>query len=226
MSEAAYRQLRAEILSCRLTPGRRLTEKQLAADTGFGVSPIRDALTRLDQQGLIRTLPRKGYQVTPLTLKLVDDLFGMWLIVGPELVRLGVARASDEQLARARAGFGALAEAGPGTSTEDLAVRIIDLSAGVFRILALATDNDYLISLFDQIAGDMTRVWVFLLEADPEGATIAVAQTQISQLLSGRDPDMAAANARRYIADAHERVLRAIMRWPSVMSTELVALRS
>jgi DNA-binding GntR family transcriptional regulator len=225
MGEAAYRHLRAQILSCRLTPGRRLTEKQLAADTGYGISPVRDALTRLDQEGLIRTLPRKGYQVTPLTLKLVDDLFGMWLIIGPELVRLGVSRASEEQLARARAGFEALAQTG-GASTEDLTVRLIDLSAEAFRILAHAADNDYLTSLYDQIAGDMTRVWVLLLEADPAAATIAAAQAQISQILDAPDAGTAAENARRYIADSRDRVLRAILRWPSVMSTELVVLRS
>ena len=86
LNETAYRRLREDIIACRLAPGQRLTEKQLAADLGFSIAPLRDALTRLDHEGLIRTVPRKGYQVTPLTPKSIDDLFTLWQIVGPELI--------------------------------------------------------------------------------------------------------------------------------------------
>lgn len=218
LSEAAYRHLRGEILACRLAPGQRLTERRLAVDTGHGISPLREALTRLDQEGLIRTLPRKGYQVTPLTLKSIDDLFGMWLIVGPELVRLGVARASEEDLARARAEFAALEAAGT-----DSAPHFIELAERTFRTLACATGNDYLLGIFDRIAGDMARVWVLILDADPS-APVSGSRIRIGELLDRRDADRAAANARAYIEEAHERVLRAVIRWPSVMKTELVAL--
>ncbi|HEY1454899.1 MAG TPA: GntR family transcriptional regulator, partial [Candidatus Dormibacteraeota bacterium] len=90
----AYRRLRADIASCRLAPGQRLTERGLAARTGLGVASIRDALTRLDHDGLVRTLPRKGYQVKPLTIKAVDDLFHFWAVIGPELVRRGIMGAA------------------------------------------------------------------------------------------------------------------------------------
>jgi acyl-coenzyme A synthetase/AMP-(fatty) acid ligase len=52
-----------------LAPGARITEKVLAADMGLSVSPLRGALTRLDHEGLVRTLPRKGYQVAPAELE-------------------------------------------------------------------------------------------------------------------------------------------------------------
>ena len=67
LGEAAYRRLRGDIISCRLVPGQRITEKQLSADMGFGLAPVRDPLTRLDHEGLVRTLPGKGYQVAPTT---------------------------------------------------------------------------------------------------------------------------------------------------------------
>ncbi|MCP2256144.1 DNA-binding transcriptional regulator, GntR family [Prauserella aidingensis] len=215
LNETAYRHVRGEIIACRMPPGKRLTEKRLAADTGFGISPVRDALTRLDQEGLVCNLPRKGYQVTPLTLKTVDDLFVMWLIVGPEMVRLGVSRASQKDIARARAGFDGLAATAGG-------LEIIDCAEQAFRTLAHAADNEYLTSLFDRISGDMARVWALLLSADPAASTIVAAQSGIGRILDERDADQAADNARAYITESHERVLRTIMRWPSVMSTELV----
>ena len=54
LGEAAYRRLRADIMSCRIAPGERLTERQLIESTGFGASPIRAALTRLDQADAAR----------------------------------------------------------------------------------------------------------------------------------------------------------------------------
>ena len=43
LNETAYRRLRGEIIACRLAPGQRLTEKQLATDFGFSIAPLRDA---------------------------------------------------------------------------------------------------------------------------------------------------------------------------------------
>jgi len=54
LGESAYRRLRADIVSCRPLPGQRLPEKQLVVDTGFGTSPLRDALTRLDHDGPLK----------------------------------------------------------------------------------------------------------------------------------------------------------------------------
>src|ERR1700761_283662 len=105
LGEAAYRRLRADIVSCRPPPGQRPTARGVTASAGLGVASVRAALPRLDQEGLVRTLPRKGYQVAPLTIKAVSDLFDFWAVVGPQLVRLGVAGATAGELARAEAGF-------------------------------------------------------------------------------------------------------------------------
>ncbi|MGD6749734.1 GntR family transcriptional regulator [Streptomyces sp. BH105] len=224
LNKAAYRRLRADILSCRLSPGRHVTEKQLVANTGHSVAALRDALTRLDQEGLIRTAPRKGYQVVPLTEKSVSDLFVMWRIVGPELVRLGVAHADGRALAQARAGFAALDEIAhdiPGAGKA--ASRLLVLLEETFRILAYATDNDYLINVFDRICGDMARVWVLILQVDPTAAIPAPTGSRVGDMLRQRDADRAAESARTYIAESHRRVLRVISRRPSVMKGEPAA---
>ena len=222
LGEAAYRRLRADIVSCRLAPSARLTEKQLAVDTGFGISPLRDALTRLDQEGLVRTLPRKGYQVTPLTPQSIDDLFVVWNIIGPELVRLGVTNATDEQLADARALFEQIDEVAHEAGSMDTALREVELADRTFTLLADATGNPYLISLFQRLMGDMGRVWTLILASDPSAMGADPADSWIRHVLVERDAEAAAANTRRYIADMHDRVLHAVVRWPSVMASEVV----
>ena len=80
LGEAAYRRLRGDIIACRLAPGQRLTEKQLAADTGFSLAPLRDALTRLDPEGLVRGEALRALAKTADDASLVETL----LITGME----------------------------------------------------------------------------------------------------------------------------------------------
>lgn len=220
LGEAAYRRLRGDIIACRLAPGQRLTEKQLAADTGFGLAPLRDALTRLDHEGLVRTLPHKGYQVAPLTLKSIDDLFVVWEINGPELIRLAIQRATDEQLAGAQAAFDELDGLTP--SGAETAMRDIEVVNATFGILADATGNEYLITLFQRLSGEMGRIRALLLTSDPTARLAEPAEHWVRPLLAERDADKAAASARRHIEEIHRRVLDAVLRWPSVMTSEVV----
>ena len=206
LGEAAYRRLRDDIIACRLAPGQRLTEKQLKADTGFGLAPLRDALTRLDHEGLIRTLPHKGYQVTPLTPKSIDDLFVVWEINGPELIRLAIRRATDEQIAAAQSAFEELDRLTHEQGGAETAVRDIEVVNATFGILTEATGNAYLITLFQRLAGDMGR--------------IRAADRRLVEDV--QDADEAAAKARRYIEEIHRRVLQVVVRWPSVMTSEVV----
>jgi DNA-binding GntR family transcriptional regulator len=226
LGEAAYRRLRGDIVSCRLAPGQRLTERSLVESTGYGVSPIRDALTRLDNEGLVRTLPRKGYQVTPLTLKSVDDLFTLWRIVGPEIARLGVRDATPEQRRRAVAAFTAIAElpAGDLDGQSDRWVRLTELADEAFGILAEASDNDYLLGIYRRLQNDMGRVWVIASQAGRALPEIGIDEDWVG-VLERRDGDAAAAHVQAFIGEAHTRILHILSRWPSVVSSEITPLQ-
>jgi len=222
LGDAAYRQLRADIVSCRIVPGQRLTERSLAESTGFGISPIRDALSRLTHEGLVRTLPRKGYQVTPLTLKSVDDLFTLWRIVGPETVRLGVQDATAEQR---RHIIDALSAALPGRDKADeQPMRRVEAVAAGFACLAAATDNDYLVRIHDRLQNDITRVLTLIINESDTSMDGPSIDEELIGLVERRDGDASAARTRDYIGDLHARVLRILTRWPSVVASEITTM--
>ncbi|WP_295695284.1 GntR family transcriptional regulator [Lapillicoccus sp.] len=218
LNEVAYRRLRSEIITCRLAPGQRLTEKQLAADLGVSTAPLRDALTRLDHEGLIHTVPFKGYRVAPLTPRSIDDLFVVWRIIGPEVIRLGMTRASDDQLAAARAAFDEMGDRVPGDAG---AVHDIDLVNATFGTLAEATGNDYLVTVYRRLMGDMSRIRALRLTSEVDDPSATSEGHWVRHVLAERDPDRAAEQARRHIDEVHQRVLQAVVRWPSVMSSEV-----
>lgn len=67
LTAEAYNRLRAEILACRLPPGRKLVIADLCQEFGFSLGAIREALARLSSEGLVNAEPRKGFAVAPIT---------------------------------------------------------------------------------------------------------------------------------------------------------------
>lgn len=65
-SRLAYRRLESLIVTLRLAPAAMVTEKELIALAGFGRTPVREAIQKLEWQGLIAVRPRAGLQVTAL----------------------------------------------------------------------------------------------------------------------------------------------------------------
>lgn len=92
LGEQTYLRLRSDIVQCALLPGAEVTESELAAQYEIGKAPIRVALTRLTQDGLVRPVPRRGYVVVPITIKDVQDLFDMRAVIEPALCRRAVGR--------------------------------------------------------------------------------------------------------------------------------------
>jgi GntR family transcriptional regulator, rspAB operon transcriptional repressor len=99
-AESLYRELKREILTCALAPGTELHEVEIADTTGYGRSPVRDALKTLVHDGLVQVRPRQGYRVTPITLEDVHHVFELRLLLEPAAAELAIQRATQEQLER------------------------------------------------------------------------------------------------------------------------------
>ena len=98
LRETVYEQLRADMISCKLAPGAEIREAELAARFDMSKSPVRDALMRLEREGLVITLPRQGYRVAPVSLSDVLDMFHLRAALERACIERIVLRASDEQL--------------------------------------------------------------------------------------------------------------------------------
>ena len=64
LTTTAYEQLEELIVTAELEPGAILSEATLVEQLGIGRTPIREALQKLEREGLIRIMPRKGIEVT------------------------------------------------------------------------------------------------------------------------------------------------------------------
>ena len=77
LTEQAYLALREQVITCELAPGTDVSEKELAERLAMSKTPVREAMGRLCLEGLMESFPRRGYQVSPVTVKDMNDLFAV-----------------------------------------------------------------------------------------------------------------------------------------------------
>lgn len=72
--DLAYRRLRNQILSNELRPGSETLEAELARALGMSRTPVRGAIVRLEYEGLVEVIPRRGVRVVPITLRDIREI--------------------------------------------------------------------------------------------------------------------------------------------------------
>lgn len=218
LADEAYEALRERIVDCRLAPGARVTERQLAADLGFGLTPVRQALARLDSEELVRTLPRRGYQVTPLTIESVNDLFQVWRILGPAIAELAGKNMPSDHRAAIMAAYRATLD----STRSEIDVRaVIQASTEMWMRLAEATGNRRLVSMYVRLVDELRRVFT-LIYTDPAAADALASLTAGDNWFTAEDPAKVRAHTEQFIDTAHRSVLAILTSWPSVVQAEVV----
>ena len=79
----AYHHIRQKIITCEYAPGAFLNEEMLTEDMNLSRTPVRDALSRLEQEGLIQIRSKRGIMVTPLSVREINMIYEMRLLYEP-----------------------------------------------------------------------------------------------------------------------------------------------
>ncbi len=98
--EKAYEYLKSSILSGRINPGERLTEEHLARELGISRTPIREALHKLESEGLIKPLATRGFVASRDSQEEVEELFEIRAVLEGYALRVICSRMSDAVLAQ------------------------------------------------------------------------------------------------------------------------------
>lgn len=96
MGEEAYVRLRADILAGRLMPEEKLPFRQLSAHYGFGVAPLREALSRLASERLVSFEGQRGFLVAPISHDELLDLCTLRIDLSCKALRLAIEKGSDD----------------------------------------------------------------------------------------------------------------------------------
>jgi DNA-binding GntR family transcriptional regulator len=187
--------LRNAILSGRVKPGSILYERELAKQLGVSKTPVRESLTVLDHEGLVRTLPRKGYLVSGFTVQDVHNFFDLRVILESAAVELAVSRITDKQLET-------LTALVPDGTPDDDMLKRLDRNVDLHYSLALLSGNDRLASLVKTLMSEMRRMIA--------AGYVPEEHEKLMAALKERDPKRAAEAMRNHINAVRERALRLV----------------
>jgi DNA-binding GntR family transcriptional regulator len=105
LKNTAYKILREKIINCEYQPGSLINEARLSEELGFSRTPIRESIGRIEQDGLIQVLPKKGIYIKDISLSDVTQIFQARIEIEPVALRLAGPHLPMDELVRFHKAF-------------------------------------------------------------------------------------------------------------------------
>jgi GntR family transcriptional regulator, rspAB operon transcriptional repressor len=150
-----FKELRRAIIMGHRRPGQRLDVIDIANHYNISITPVRDALNMLNQEGLVTIKPRSGYFVTPITLKELRDMLELRKILELAAIERAVHRITDEHIAKMRA-----VHAGYTDDDDESYDRYTDENRHFHYLLAQASGNQELAETLGHLLDRLARFMV------------------------------------------------------------------
>lgn len=144
-----YSELRRSITKGYLKPGERLDIVKLAKHYETSITPLRDALGLLSQEGLVTIKPRSGYFVCQITIRQLMDLFEVREILETASIQRAVRRISDKQIEQLTYDY---------TGYDDESYdRYIDENRRFHCLIAKASGNEEMVQMLGRVHDQLAR---------------------------------------------------------------------
>lgn len=153
LRDVVFNTLRQAILTGELKPGERLMEIHLANRLGVSRTPIREAIRKLELEGLVTMIPRRGAEVAQITEKSMKDVLEVRRTLDALSAELACERISPEEEEALKKACQNFEEA---VKTKDAKI-IAKADVALHDIIAAATGNQRLIQLINNLAEQMYR---------------------------------------------------------------------
>lgn len=205
LRDRAYEAIRRRIIEVELPPGRRLIERDLAAELEVSRIPLREALRLLSAEGLVIVVPGRGTIVSPFTPADVDDLFDVRASLETTAIRLAAERADQTDLARLR---DILSKSG---ECQDQPRQLTDLNVDFHSEIVKASGNNLLQTLMRPL--DSRLRWLFHLAIGLDPVVQCQAHEAIYVALENRDSALAQRLMLEHIESGREPTLEMAENW-------------
>jgi DNA-binding GntR family transcriptional regulator len=182
-AEAVYREVARRILDGTMEPGSTVNQEALAATLGVSITPLREAVRRLQAEGLVVLAPNRTLTIAPLSVSEVQELYAVRLQLDPFAAGLAALSAPDEVVARIESM--AIRETEPTTRGRMAANREFH------RIIYRASGNKRLGDLLDRLWDQTDRYRLIALRAEGHERTAEREHRRIAAAIRLRDAALA-----------------------------------
>ena len=206
LRDVVFNTLRQAILTGELKPGERLMEIHLANRLGVSRTPIREAIRKLELEGLVTMIPRRGAEVAQITEKSMKDVLEVRRTLdalSAELACERISKEEEEALKQACLNFEAAVK------TKDTKA-IAKADVAIHDIIAAATGNQRLIQLINNLAEQMYRYRFEYIKDATQHDRIIEEHSIIYESIVKKDKEAASEMAKTHIDNQEKAVIARI----------------
>ena len=206
LRDVVFNTLRQAILTGELKPGERLMEIHLANRLGVSRTPIREAIHKLAQEGLVTMVPRKGAEVAQITEKSMTDVLEVRRALDALCIELACERMTAQDLARLKEACGGFEEAVRKKNVREIA----QADVALHDIIIQATGNQRLITLMNNLAEQMYRYRFEYIKDFSIHKQLIDEHRVIYESLESKNVDASVASAKNHIDNQAHAIIRQI----------------
>lgn len=206
LRDVVFNTLRQAILTGELKPGERLMEIHLANRLGVSRTPIREAIRKLELEGLVTMIPRRGAEVSQITEKSMNDVLEVRRALDALCAELACDRISDEELDNLGKACTAFEQA---VRTRDIR-KIAQADVALHDIIVQATGNQRLLQLVNNLSEQMYRYRFEYIKDFSQHERLIEEHRIIYQSIVNKDKETASREAKIHIDNQEKAIIRQI----------------
>lgn len=196
VSEAAYSAVKKVLLSSKYAPGGRVDIEELCRDLGVSRTPVFDALNRLEAEGLVQIIPRRGVYLVTLSKEKAHELYSVREVLEGMATKLAAKNATDRQIEQLRKALDKQKSCLARGETDGYASATIKFHNTIVEAAGNKTLERFLSAVYSQM--EALRLRTLYL---PKRLHQSFAEHQrIFQAILKRDPELCEREARQHIA--------------------------
>lgn len=206
LRDVVFNTLRQAILTGELKPGERLMEIHLANRLGVSRTPIREAIRKLELEGLVTMIPRRGAEVAQITEKSMNDVLEVRRALDALCVELACDRIGPQELEELKTACEHFETA---VKTKDVK-KIAQADVALHDIIVQATGNHRLIQLVNNLSEQMYRYRFEYIKDISQHERLVEEHRIIYQGIVNKDKETASQAAKLHIDNQKKAIIRQI----------------
>lgn len=204
--ERAYEAIRASIIRGEYANGAHLNAADIADALGISRTPVREAFSRLQAEGLVTLIANRGAFVTPWTRDDLDEVFGLRVLLESHAASIAAQRITPENLAMLR-DLAERMEHAYATQPPNYLKTIMELNAAFHRGVVSASGQRRLSIIMVSIVDTPLIMRTFTVYSDADMRRSMAHHRELVDACAAGDPDWAASVMRSHLLAAHQVML-------------------
>jgi DNA-binding GntR family transcriptional regulator len=204
LREVVAETLREAIVNGTLNPGERLMEIQLAEELGVSRTPVREAIRKLELEGFVIMIPRRGTYVADLSIKDINEVFEIRTALDVLAAGLAVERITEDELEQLER---LLVEIGKLIEGDDID-KIVEVDSQFHDVLYKASRNDRLVGIINNLREQITRFRSISIQYPGRMKVSIEEHRQLVEAIADRNTELAQQIAREHMENSEQTLLQ------------------